>query len=410
MKYLVFGMARTGSISALALNKLGHDVTCVDMKEANLWPEFEQLKEMLGSERLLQQGRIGKSTISNFDYIVLSPGIPRSIELLEEVEASKIISDIELFSQLVKIPIIAITGTNGKTTTTLMTKAALESVDQKVFIAGNIGIAVMSYFLQENNFDVILLELSSFQLESCFSFHPKIAAILNISANHMERYDNISDYRAAKARITQNQKEGDYLVIDELLFDQISTTAKKIIIDKNSTCSKIGLTHNQYNFNVATEIVKLFCNKNVDEDRFFKLYTPPKYRMEYLGQIGSMKIYNDSKSTNQVATEQAVKSCGASTVLILGGKLRGGDDFHWVNELEHLLKEVIVVGESANKISNDLSVAFRTVDSYQDIERILKEYKGKEVNIIFSPSLPSFDAFKSFEERGAFFQDLVARV
>jgi UDP-N-acetylmuramoylalanine--D-glutamate ligase len=397
---MIFGNARTGISGAQYLKQAGHAVEMVALDEPESWSNYLFLRDLLGRENLYNQKKYHLT--SEIDFVLLSPGIPREHPLLKNYPADKIISDIELLSRQTKIPIIAITGTNGKTTTTLMLKALLESAGKKVFMGGNIGIACLNFFSLQEPVDFILLEVSSFQLESTFKFKPKLALITNISVNHLERYASFDHYKRAKLKIAQNLDHKNELIMG---VDEIDEIIKK--------CEhpKLKLRHNKINFSNAINMINHLSLK-YDINLALERYIPAAHRVEWVKNINGCDIYNDAKSTNPEATIAALNSFDHPLILIIGGKLRGGDDFSWPVTYKNKITELWAYGEASEliikQLNNQLDKLVRVSD-FNDLAKMISNAATGTKTVLFSPSLPSFDLFKNFEQRGDAFKDLILK-
>lgn len=415
-KIAVFGLGVTGMACVEYFLTQNINLFVVNRGEPTTWPEYSTLASKLSANHMFEENS-AKSTLNEMDLIILSPGIPREHNILQGIDQEKIISDIEYFSRLIKVPIIAITGTNGKTTTTLMTQALLLSAGKRVFMGGNIGIPVAHVMKVQHEIDVMLLEVSSFQLESTFDFHPRISAILNISQNHAERYSSMESYAKAKYRIMQNQMDDDTILVHS------SANAPQLYVHgirpRNITDlylleqvqglqhPKLKLKHNRLNFAFASLMAESLGIKP-DYQKALSLFTPAKYRMEYIGQYKGADVYNDAKSTNPSSLGTALDSIEGSTLLIIGGKLRGRDDFSLVKKFDKKLVEVFAFGEAREEIYQQLASTFKVVQvkDLLDLKESLEANTLKIDNILFAPSLPSYDLFKNFEQRGKAIEDM----
>ena len=379
-KVLVVGSARSGEAASALLQEQGAIVT---MKNISERPE------------------------KGYDIIIQSPGVP--FELVENA-APYVIGEFELGVQFYKGPFLAITGTNGKTTTTMLVHHIL-NFNGKANIAGNMGIPLTS--LKYEEFPCVV-EVSSFQLESIKTFKPKIAAVLNISEDHLDRHKNMENYIKAKERIFENQTEEDILILNykdeicKLMAEK--TKAKVIFFNKDEKISfdeekfKLQGNHNLENALAATAIAKAFgiSEKNINEA--IHSFIPPEHRLEYVKTINGMKFYNDSKATNPNSTMHALNSLKGSVILIAGGRLKDTDYKALIPHFENV-KSIIVYGEGAGhleKIWND----YKIIKS--DFSEIVKfALKENAENVLFSPACASFDLFKNFEERGIAFKQLI---
>jgi UDP-N-acetylmuramoylalanine--D-glutamate ligase len=415
MNIIVWGLGISG-ISALKY--LSHSKTdsiyVVNQGEVNSWPQLEDVLTHVSKDNCFCQSKIDKNI--KIDQIILSPGVPRYLkELKPFVNAGvEIISDIELAYRGMKdIPIIAITGTNGKTTTTTMISRALELAGKKVFTGGNIGIAACDFF-NESDYDLVVLELSSFQLESLQSFHANISIILNITENHMERYSHFDDYKNAKLEIIMNQTEGDWFITQQE-FLKTKTLATKVeivpITGYSFEKSKILGEHNYENFFCVESVLKALSieNHRVIIQELIDSFNGVEFRLQYINSINSLNFYNDAKSTNTASTMAAVKSFENKPLyLIVGGKLRDlnvgmGPEFVGMN-----IQTIFAFGEAAPLLKKELDGAYN-IKIFRSLDEIItKENLGElRGNVLFSPGFPSFDQYSNYIERGSDFNKLV---
>lgn len=345
----------------------------------------------------------------SFDIIVQSPGVP--FELVDGM-APLVIGEFELGVSNYEGPFLAITGTNGKTTTTMLLHHIL-SASFEVNVAGNIGLPLTSI---ENKRIPCVVEASSFQLEAIRTFKPCIAAVLNISEDHLDRHKTMENYIKAKERIFENQTEEDILVLnfkDEVCKLMAKKTKSKVIffnkgeeplfdIDKFSLLGK----HNYENALAAVQMAKSFgVDDFVIRDRI-NSFSPPEHRLEYVSTIQNIKIYNDSKATNPNSTVHALSSLNGSVVLIVGGIKKEANYKSLIRHFENV-KTIIVYGKDKDFLAEEFSEINVNVLK-EDFENVVKvAFKENTQNILFSPACSSFDLFKNFEHRGREFKKLV---
>lgn len=401
MKIAVFGLG-ISSIGVLHyLKSSNNEVFVVNRDKLELW---ENKVQDISERFVCVHENRSEDIFENSDLIILSPGVPRNHVKLKKALLKKVPveSEIEFTFKRSKVPVIAVTGSNGKTTTCTMIKESLEKFGKKIFLGGNIGYAY-SNILKNDNFDYAVIETSSFQLESIETFSPKISVITNITPNHMERYSSFEDYKNAKLNILKNNPS-IVLATPSLKIED----AKSIIPLESFDFSKSKLVgkHNQLNFFCAHEVCKELC-ENYDQEifqDFINKFKAVKFRLEYVGNKNTNEFYNDSKSTNIESTLNAIKAFEITDklVVILGGKLRKQDakEFAVLNEFKNC--EFLSFGEARKEL-------FKVLQSkeYLDLESLFKDldqYQNKK--IIFSPGFPSFDQFKNFEERGKYFNKL----
>ncbi len=328
-----------------------------------------------------------KDILQSCDVIFLSPGIDKNIDILKNYN-DKITNEIELAFQNTNLPIFSITGTNGKTTCVTMLGKLLEEIGYVPFVGGNIGRPFCDILLDKKKYDCIVLELSSFQLESLFTFKSLAAAILNISFHHGERYKSLDDYAKAKSHI----------------FDRCDFKIQNLDVNNNLDYSRMKLRgeHNKINFSYVYALATKFTNSlSVDfMNKFIQSFKGVEHRLEYVSE----GFYNDAKSTNIDSTIKALESFDKPVNLIMGGKLRGRGDsisLH-INFLRSKVKRLILIGESAKLLSEEIDFDHEVYNSLDDIN-----FSTFEGDVLYSPAYPSFDQYNNYKERGEHFKRLV---
>lgn len=434
MKVAVFGLGKSGKSALRLARQKGYETFVVNQGRVEDWFISEQLENIIDKTHCFNQDDASE-LFSQMSFIVLSPGIPvshPSLKLAHEKNV-KIISEIEFAYQYVKdVPVIAITGTNGKTTTTTMIEEALTLAGKKVFCGGNIGIPYCDMVLSGEKFDYAVIEVSSFQLETIETFHPHIALLLNIFPNHTERYDSVYDYAMAKFRILMNMTSEDFLIagmenpfLEELSFSPV----KKLFFSKgnlpmgfkkNFSFNLAIATgeHNEANFFAAYQVLSLLKISNLDElfQNFINSFKGVAHRLEFVKEYQGLKIYNDAKSTNSLATSTAIrafKEKSEAFYLILGGKLRNEADkiLPDLVEFKNQITKVFLIGEVALRLEKELKNDFQ-IEVTEDLDSTLEKIKKDNLvgTLVFSPGFPSFDQFKNYVDRGEKFKEKVNRV
>lgn len=375
-------------------------------------------------------------------FIVKSPGIPKDILLLKLAKERKIkiIGEFELGCKNLKGDVIAVTGTNGKTTTVSIIKHLLQQQNKRVFLAGNIGTAVCSVCEKTTDDSISVLECSSFQLENISYFNPHIAAILNFSPDHLNRHKTMKNYIKAKNNITKNQRESDFLIVnadDELVMKNIPKTKAQIyyfstkkrvfgcfIKNKNIYFNdgktekklvslksvKLVGEHNLSNILCAVLAVFLQTNQLFLLENISNFYGV-SHRIEYVDTIGGVAYFNDSKATNIGSVLVAVKSFSNDINLILGGSDKGYDFDELFEKLPQNVKYVVAFGETSEKIKKSaMKFNFKNFEIALDLKGAMKSCKNlakKGEIVLLSPACASFDQFKNYEERGNVFKKIV---
>ena len=406
---LVFGVGVSG-VSAIKLAKQkGANVFVMSKGDPSSW-NLDVEKNLYNQDDY--------SKLPQMDFIILSPGIPRDHEALSLQKKAPIISEIEFAYYFCQTPIIAITGTNGKTTTVSLLGEMIKRSNKKVFVGGNIGVAFSEYVLGPQQADYVLLELSSFQLESIIDFKPQSAAVLNIFANHGERYQGIDDYAQAKARIAMNMDESAKVWAPSNF--KISTKAQVIKVDLDNVkidpqfdLSEFKLVgpHNILNLYFCIEMGKEIGLSYEGMQEAINHFKGVAHRIEFVTD-SPLTVYNDAKSTNLDATMVAVKAVSSSSknlALIMGGQLRGrGEELtdSYIEELKLHCSKIYVIGDASNTLQSQLEKHMR-VENAGTLDQVFNNLVGIDT-LLFSPGFPSFDQFKNYVHRGEVFKELVA--
>ncbi|MBK26923.1 MAG: UDP-N-acetylmuramoyl-L-alanine--D-glutamate ligase [Halobacteriovorax sp.] len=431
---VIFGLGVSGMGALRFLGDKEAVLSLVNRGNPNSWNEYNEIKDSFGAVHLFAQDHEGiKEVFNKADLVILSPGIPREHELLSGISAP-IWSEIELAFQFSKAPIIAVTGTNGKTTTVSFLDHLFKSLGKRVFTGGNIGVAFCDHIRSGEKVDYILLELSSFQLESTFDFKPEVGVLLNIFPNHGERYSNNDDYAKAKFNITKKMDEKGSLIFDsgnkqiekwgnsfcgrKTPID--TSNAKGIIEHLSSMFSlsnyKLPGLHNKINLDFCLEVLNSLdlLEGNIEAlQKGIDSFSGVAHRIEYVPSNEKFEIYNDAKSTNWDATLTAIESMkelNRDLVLILGGKLRGQNDLPPERAKEVFVKnvkKVLLIGEAGNYLEENLSDWLPCFNK-ENIEAAVSELREENFGgvLLLSPAFPSFDQFSNYAKRGEAFKSL----
>lgn len=401
-KITIVGLGRSGLACANLLCDLGAQISITETQDNAL---TRSNASKLNSENIIfELGRHSPEFIGERDLVVVSPGV--SDTALPVVWAKQfkipIISEIEVGGILCPATIIAITGTNGKTTVTTLVAKLLEKKFKRVFICGNIGTPFCAELNKMSEDDFVSLEVSSFQLEKIQTFKPKIAVMLNFSRNHLDRYPNLADYLAAKKRIFMNQDESDYLVLNDTdsTLRELAKEAKSKVIYFSD---REGLNLNQAASLSVASILGIDKELVLDVFREFKGI---EHRLEFVAEINKVKFINDSKATTVDSTSWALKNINEPIVLIAGGRDKGNDYSVILNLMQKKVKEVILIGEAKEKMK-DAWAKFLSLDESNSLEEAVglafsKADKGDCV--LLSPMCASFDMFSDYEARGRAFK------
>ncbi len=433
-KVLIVGLGTTGVGVAKFLHKLGKHITITDMKsEEELTPSLKALK---GVKFVGRFGAHNEDDFLTHPLIVVSPGIDSELPYLKEAKKSgvRVIGEMELAYGYIKEPIIAITGTNGKTTTTTLIGKIFKKAYGNVFVGGNIGNPLINYVLEGKKAPYIILEVSSFQLETIEAFHPHTAILLNITEDHLDRYRSYDEYKEAKYRIFENQTERDYAVIHKNMnlgnmvkaktfYFSIGTALEegtyfsngmmyvrlqgKEFVYKRELSPLVGI-HNTENLLVALLSSHIYgIEKHIIEEVLRNFRGLP-HRVEPVREMKGVRFINDSKATNVDAAKRALESMDTKVILIAGGKDKGGS-YRTIIEFMDKIKALILIGEAKEKIMGELGGYVETYvekDLYGAVDRAWK-IAQKGDTVLFSPMCSSFDMFKDYKERGNTFKNIV---
>lgn len=442
---LVLGAAVTGIPTALELYNMGCNITLNDCKPLAQLDEYIHDLDNLSIEIITGGHPI--ELASNCDFIVISPGVPTDIPLVKEAKklGKEVISEVELAYRMTQTPIAAITGTNGKTTTTALLGEIMKESGRKTFVVGNIGNPMIKEVKNALPEDLFVLEVSSFQLETTVHFRPKVSAILNITPDHLNRHKTLENYIDAKAMIFRNQKQEDYTVLnwdDEQTRKLSSLTnsktlffSRKDILDEGAYVENGYLTisyknkkeriidikdifipgeHNLENALAASLMAYCLGVEAHTIQKVLKEFKGVEHRIEYVTEIDGVIYYNDSKGTNPDSSIKAIKTMTRPTILIAGGYDKGSDFDEFVSYFKGKVKALILLGETADKIKESAQRAgFYNIYKVSTMGEAVK--KSKELAkpgdcVLLSPACASWDMFKNFEERGKVFKDAVRRL
>jgi UDP-N-acetylmuramoylalanine--D-glutamate ligase len=440
-RVLVVGLGKSGVASALFLKAQGAQVTVSDTKSGD--ELRNEIPVLLDHGITVETGGHGDRTFRGQDLIVVSPGIPVDAPPLVQARAlgEAVIGEIELAAQFLPGPIVAITGSNGKTTTTTLAGEIMTAAGFPALVGGNIGTPAISLAERARPETVIVLEISSFQLETIRTFRPKVAVILNVTPDHLDRHRTFEAYVDAKARIFENQQASDFAVLnadDPTCVAMASRTRAQVfwfsrqkeveegawVRDGNIVfrtageqreimqVSEIPLkgAHNLENVLAAVcagALMGCAPDKIRQAVRDFKAV---EHRLEFVATIHGVDYYNDSKATNVDATMKALESFPANIHLILGGKDKGSDYTVLNDLLRQRVKRVYTIGAAAAKIESQIKGA--EVVHAETLENAVRKAAALAQPgdvVLLAPACASFDQFKNYEHRGQVFKQIVRR-
>lgn len=438
-RVLVVGLGKSGVASALFLKKQGARVTVSDTKSGD--ELRNEIPVLLDNGITVETGGHGDRTFQGQDLIVVSPGVPVDAPPLVQARSlgERVIGEIELAAQFLPGPIVAITGSNGKTTTTTLTGEIMTASGFPALVGGNIGTPAISLADRAKPGTAIVLEISSFQLETIQSFRPKVAVVLNVTPDHLDRHRTFEIYAAAKTRIFENQQSEDCAVLNAddptcvamskktraqvYWFSRLKEVERggwvrdgNIVFRDGSgqreimQVSEIPLkgAHNLENVLAAvcaSVLMGCAAEKIRQAVHDFKAV---EHRLEFVASIAGVDYYNDSKATNVDATIKALESFPANIHLILGGKDKGSDYTVLNDLLRRRVKRVYTIGAAAAKIESQIKGA--EVVHAETLENAIRQAHASAHSgdvVLLAPACASFDQFKSYEHRGRVFKEIV---
>ncbi|MGE5308442.1 MAG: UDP-N-acetylmuramoyl-L-alanine--D-glutamate ligase [Deltaproteobacteria bacterium] len=405
-KVTVIGLARSGAACANLLKGLGADVRVSDNQDNETTARFGA---MLASGIPVETGRHSDGFILDRDLIVVSPGVPFSAPPLKRARAQGIpvVSEIEIGWMLSPVPVIAVTGSNGKTTVTTLIGRVIDASGKKAAVCGNIGNPFTGELaaLAGKKIDFFVLEVSSFQLETIRDFKPAVSVILNFNRNHLDRHADMEEYLAAKKRIFLNQDSSDTLVINGL--DPALAKAVKGARARVATFGK----REGYNANECA-VLAAASALGIGEDickKVFSGFSGLEHRFETAAEIKGVRFINDSKATTVESCLWALANLQRPVVLICGGKDKGVDYSLVARVCPGKVKEAILIGQAAEKIAAALGpvVPLKRAPSLEDAVKLAFETASPGDAVLLSPMCASFDMFTDYEHRGRVFKQAV---
>ncbi len=440
MKIIILGGGESGVGAALLAKKKGMEVFLSD--KGSIKDSYK--KQLEDAEIEFEEGSHDEERILSADWVIKSPGIPKKADLIKKIKEKgiRLSSEIEFASEFTDAKIIAITGSNGKTTTTSLIYHILKNAGFNVGLGGNIGKSFAKQVAEEQ-YDYFVLEISSFQLDDIQNFRPYISLLLNLSPDHLDQYNyNYEEYALAKFNIAKNQQNNDFFICnkdDEMskkLLNRVDINAKKLLFSLNEGLEEGGFATNDHIFvklegrtfsmpigemslvgkhNVANCLAASITAKllNISDNSLvesLKTFQSVEHRLEQFAEIDGVKYINDSKATNVNATYYALESMKTPTIWIVGGVDKGND----YTEIEELVKEkvkaIVCLGIDNKKIIDFFSANKESIYDTSNLEecvKIAKSVAHKGDTVLLSPCCASFDLFKSYEDRGKKFKQAV---
>ena len=442
-KVLVFGAGISGIGAAGLLEANGADVILYDGNE-KLDPA--SLKEQLGekSSAAVLTGKLPQETITSLDMAVLSPGVPTDLPVVLAMKEAgvQVIGEIELAYQFGKGDVLAITGTNGKTTTTSLLGQIMKQAREEVYVVGNIGNPYTAVAGQMTEQAVTVAEISSFQLETIREFRPKVSAILNITPDHLNRHHTMEAYIEAKENIAVNQTEDDFCILnyeDRLLREFGENLRAKVLYfssqrkleegifledgeivlclngQKETICHVDELqilgTHNHENVMAAAAMAYVYGVPAQTIRKSVLSFGGVEHRIEYVAEKNGVAYYNDSKGTNPDAAIKGIRAMKRPTVLIGGGYDKDSEYTEWIESFDGKVKKLILLGQTREKIARDAKKCGFTdyvfADSFEEAVHMAVQEAVSGDAVLLSPACASWDMFPSYEVRGDKFKEIV---
>lgn len=446
-KVLVCGMARSGVSAAQCLYELGARVTISDSKAEEKLAEALQPLEGMDIRRCLGD-QAQPADLESYDLAVTSPGIPLQAPILRAVQAAGVplIGELELGAQVSRAPLYAVTGTNGKTTTTTLIGEIFRNLGKTTYVVGNIGYPFTACALRCGEEDVAVAEVSSFQLETISTFHPHIAVMCNITEDHLNRHGTMEEYIRVKERIFENMGQGDYAVLnlDDPIVrgmaeripcapaffsrrQEVETGAylegEEVVFSLNGHKKRVLRAdeiripgeHNLENALAATALAMLAGVPAPVVRHTLKTFPGVEHRIETVRTVEGVTYINDSKGTNVDASIRAVRAMKVPTVLLAGGYDKHTDFLPLAREiLASKIHTVVVLGDTAEQIERALrAVGFESIlhaKTFEEAVLLARSCAREGENVLLSPACASFDMFQDYEERGRVFKEIVSRL
>lgn len=441
-KVLVFGSGISGIGAVKLLEEHGADVILYDGNEKLTKEEVRQ-KLHAGSEAEIIIGALPKEMMEGLEFVILSPGVPTDLPVVNEMRemGAVITGEVELAYEFGKGDVLAITGTNGKTTTTTLLGEIMKAYQEEVFVVGNIGNPYTVAAGEMTDKSVAVAEMSSFQLETVIDFRPKVSAILNFTPDHLNRHYTMENYMNAKKNIAKNQTEKDYCILnyeDEntrefgknvraqvLYFSSrhklergiyledkniIYRNPEEIVICNVDELQLLGV-HNYENYMAAIAMAAVYGVPFDVIRRVVKDFRGVEHRIEYVTEKGGVAYYNDSKGTNPDAAIKGIQAMNRPTVLIGGGYDKGSSYKEWIQSFDGKVKKLVLLGQTKEKIAEDAKACgfydYVFADTFEEAVLLAAKTAEEGDAVLLSPACASWGMFPNYEVRGEKFKEIV---
>ena len=442
-KVLVFGLGISGIGAGKILEAHGADVVLYD---GNQKLTEEKVRKQLGedSNAKIVIGEFPEEILENLDMTVLSPGVPTDLPVIEKMrkQGVTVIGEVELAYQYGKGDVLAITGTNGKTTTTTLLGEIMKNYQDNVYVVGNIGTPYTTAASLMTDDTITVAEMSSFQLESIVDFRPRVSAILNFTPDHLNRHHTMEAYVNAKKNIAKNQTEDDYCILnyeDELTREFGKEVKAKVLYFSSQRKLEEGIyledgniiyhygnvsekichvdelqilgTHNHENVMAACAMAAVYGVPVEKIRESVKAFKGVEHRIEYVIEKDGVAYYNDSKGTNPDAAIKGIQAMNRPTVLIGGGYDKGSEYTEWINSFDGKVKKLILIGDTKEKIAEDARkcgfIDYEFADTFEEAVLTAAKIAESGEAVLLSPACASWDMFPSYEVRGEKFKEIV---
>ena len=416
---VVVGAGRSGLAAARLLRRAGARVRLLDSNLKALAGREVLAAELAALGIDVQLGEHSAAQFAGAAFVVPSPGMPVArLEGLVDTQVSEILAEMELaWRYLDDEPVLAITGTSGKTTTASLAAAMLHEQGYAVFLGGNIGTPLSEYVLGGKKADVLVLEISSFQLQACTTFCPRAGILLNITPNHLDYHKDMAEYTEAKFRLFRCQDEGDLAVLGEdlqALADAHRLKARKVFVkatDRFPASCLMG-AHNRINEEAAWQACRLFGVTEASATRAVERFQPLPHRLERVRELGGVLYVNDSKCTTVSALQLALEAFDRPVRLLCGGKFKGGDLAGLADLLRAKVQEVVLFGASREHFEKAWQgiVPISWHETMEPAVRFASANARSGDVVLLAPATSSYDLYKNYEQRGEDFKQIVGKL
>ena len=443
-KILVVGLGKTGLALVSFLLGQGAEVRVSDSRKISELQGMVSPFKGIGLPLVLEGGGHSPAFFATADMVLISPGIPLDTPALNAARGKgiPILGELEVFADHSTIPVVAVTGTNGKTTTTALLNEMLVNSGKKTYLGGNIGRPLMDYILGGHGQEIVVAEISSFQLDTACHFSPQVGLLLNITEDHLDRYPSFQAYVASKASLFRNQKENNPAVVnwdDEIcrsigeslsgpvyFFSRTRQVAQGAYLDEHKAVVQIGHTQEQYDLkefplpgvhnreNALAAILGARLMGAIPEavQKTLLTFKGLGHRLEYIDQIKGIRFYDDSKATNVGAVVKALEGFDQPVILIAGGRDKGGDYLPLKELIQTKVRAMVLIGEARDIMKEQLGMLTKTecADTLEEAVLWAFQQGRSEDVVLLSPACSSFDMFRDYVHRGNVFQQTVRKL